>query len=173
MVITIKVYLFILKSEKKLYAYTNNKDYAKRFLSERNKELFLLKIKKVDDDEFIEFSHTNHEKLLGEVPLFDGTPKDIFIVATSEEESNLFISCGEIYKSVELIKKDLDEFPFKKKWKKLVIEACKLSLSVENDNEICCEEYINTFALFYYLFKDTFVDSETAKYIKEEGEDYI
>ena len=52
------------KNKYDLYAVTNNKKYAKKFMSERNMNLFIVKSSKVTKEEFLKFANDNRGALL-------------------------------------------------------------------------------------------------------------
>ena len=108
-----KLYLMYIKLkelEPYLYAYTNNKDYYKRFKNERNEKLFTIKEKEVSKESYYDFAK-KHKNLNLKECLFE-TYKDIddeytrdviSLVCTYNEESSVILNfeyiSGEISKS--------------------------------------------------------------------------
>ena len=83
-----KLYLFYLKKDKSLYAYTSSKAYRDEFLSQRNPNCFSLKEVKLKGEEGNIFVYTYKLKQLAYYPYQTGLGKDdyVSIMATTEEE---------------------------------------------------------------------------------------
>lgn len=152
------LYLIYFKEEDKdtsyLYAYTTEKSIKDKFLSERNKSLFKVKKLKGDDDDprikAIMYEYRNC-KIIPDV-LYDGkTNFEIFM--TQKESTYLSESCDEIRGDLLEISKILLGILFKTKILNAIQNIIEdVTHSKEKDNTIP----INTFKVFYYLFKNTF-----------------
>lgn len=90
-----------------LYAYTNNKQYHKKFEKERNSEIFIVKEKEVSKQEFYNFS-AKHTNLNLKSCLFETYTEDedeykrniVELVCTYNEESSVILNFEYINKEV-------------------------------------------------------------------------
>ena len=157
-----KIYLYYLKSEKnKLYAFTDNKEYSKLFSSTRNMKLFNYKTIDVDEDELFILKDKYWENELEEYFL-DDDENSYHIICTNNEEIILNDSCEQLGDNMVFFKSYFDSFKFlDKKVVKLIdnltdISAKNSKIYGEGTGKYDLEMQINTFSLFYYLFKNTF-----------------
>ena len=158
-----KIYLFYLKSEKNtLYAYTKNKEYALYFSAQRNMKLFTFNKVDMDTEEYEDFKNKFWDQNMIKIFLEDDT-RSYEIIATNNEEVVLNDACERLsddlyfYRSYFLNCKSLN-----KKVIKLIDKLTDISLKNykiydEGTGKYDLELQINTFSLFYYLFKNTFV----------------
>jgi hypothetical protein len=153
-----KVYLLYLLPKKKLYAFTDNKDYLKRFLSERNSKLFKVKEKRLDkenDGDSI-FMMENVSKHLNIVPLEDKNG-DCSIIATNEEDHILSDVCEKMEEVCSSLKVYFTEnVPFNDEYKSILDDLTTVTKNINNHPII----QIDTVKLFYYLFKETFISQD-------------
>lgn len=151
-----KVYVFCLKADSDVYAFTATKEFAELFRSQRNMDLFKESVLTLDKHEFMIFANKLSNNKLCKDYLDDG--KNIIeIAATVREATQLSDSCEYIQDTVEFLKKDLSRTPFKKKYLKPIIKITE-SITKRIDNNPTLN--VNTFSLFYYLFRNTFSEYE-------------
>ena len=151
-----KVIIFSLKVEKTIYAFTINKEYAEIFRSQRNMNLFNESVISLDKFEFMLFNNKNAKYQLVKDYLEDGN-NDIEIIATINETSQLSESCEYIRQTTEFIEREIDCFPLKKKYLKPIMKITQ-NITKRKDNHPTLN--VNTFKLFYFLFRNTFSEYE-------------
>lgn len=151
----ITIYIYILKEDVKsgVYGYTVLKEYAKLFESQRNMKLFIRKREKIDKYQLMMFMNNKKVKQICKDYLFDGK-QDIEIMATIEESEKLSESCYYINNEIEAIVKELKQYPLKDKYLKVINELTKSLTKKDSDRFL----NIDTFRLFYHLFKNTFYE---------------
>ena len=156
---TFKIYLFFLKTAGTMYAWTDEKKFKRQFLEERNKDAFIVKKIKFDDVSYTVFRHNNYLSQLIENYLFDGD-QYITLLSTGYENDALDESQSVISDTFELIK---DAYEHRKNYfhqriLNLIFDATNIVSCNRNELGIVTEATleINTFKLFYDLFKDTF-----------------
>lgn len=155
----IKVYLLYLKDNMELYAITDKPEYYRKFIDQRNKKLFKVKKVEMDRDKYSSFIHKNNKYKMCESCLYDGE-KDINIIDTIYEEDSLDFITDMIVKRLKRIRENLCEV-LNDKYLKVIIDAT--TVITRNDDYI----QINTFELFYYLFKYTFINVSKADVTNE------
>ena len=149
-----KVYLLYLLPKKKLYAFTDNKTYLERFLSERNPKLFKVKEKKVENDSL--FILENVSLHLNIIPLEDENG-DCSIIGTNTEDDILSRFCEKMEDTCQQLKIHFTEnVPFNDEYKSILDDLTTITKNVDNHPII----QIDTVKLFYYLFKETFIESD-------------
>lgn len=152
-----KVYLFYLLSDNnRLYAYTTDKEYADRFLTERNPDLFKRK-KKEFDDPMGKLFLNSHKKL----QLFDGPltedGKSLSILMTYEENDKLTDSFETLIDELDAIRVYFTEdIALKEEWCELINRMTIIAKAEEREDQVDVIAEINTLSLFYHLFKNTF-----------------
>lgn len=151
-----KVYVFSLKAEKGIYAFTINNEYADLFRSQRNMNVFDEKVISMDKHEYKAFSYQMQSHQLCKDYLDDGE-HDIEIISTIQETTSLSESCEYITQTIEMLEKNVQIYPFKKKYLKIII---KLTQCITKRNDDHPTLNVNTFALFYHLFRNTFSEYE-------------
>ena len=143
-----KVFMIYKKGEKSPYAYTINTEYYKLFKSQRNMSLI--------------FTNKNKSLQLIEDYLYDGK-NDITIIATVEESAKLSESCEYIFSTADTIERSLKNVPLKKKYLNSILS---ITQELKRRNKKTPTLCVDTFTLFYYLFRDTF--SEVSLKIQEK-----
>lgn len=151
-----KVYLFYIKKTKELYAYTLDKELKNIFLSQRNPNVFKVITEELEDVEYQAFSYKEKSSKLIKDYLYDGE-KDYEIVTTVRESDILSDSCSEVQTNLENLRKELQAVPWNKNYLNTIIELTELITYRDKNNPNILP--INTFRLFYHLFKTTFYQS--------------
>lgn len=147
-----KVYLFYHKNL--LYGFTYNKEYMERFLLERNSRLFKCITKKMDKQEYFEFSKDKELLKLCEIPLED-TNGDCNIIGTVSEENEIMLVCEKFGETCEYLKVHFTKnVPFNNEYK----EILDLLTTISKDSNHHPIIQIDSVKLFYHLFKDTFIE---------------
>ena len=162
----IKAYLIYLNDTKELYAITDDKTKYKLFVAQRNKQLFHIKKVKMTSDEFDNLVYKNKQLLLNDSFLDDGETR-MKIVDTIYEEDTLSMVCEVIYNRITRIQKMFENTHLDEKYLKIISEATTIISGGGNYIEI------DTFALFYYLFKYTFEDVSKIDTVKEITDKFI
>lgn len=155
MIDDIKVYIYILKKEdpnKEIYGYTVSKEIAKQFENQRNMKLFYRIVKRMDKYELMIFMNDNKSKQLCKDNLYDGE-RDYQIIATIDESSSLSESCDSIFSTIIFINDALIDYKLKDKYLKAINEITDFL-----NNKRYEYSNINTFKLFYHLFRETFYE---------------
>ena len=147
-----KVIIFSLKADKGIYAFTIDKEYAEIFRSQRNIDLFNETEISLNKYEYMVFNNKNSHFQLVKDYLDDGDT-DIEIVATINETTRLSEYCEQIRQTSEFIERNIDGFMLKKKYLKAIMNVTQ-NITKRKDNHPTLN--INTFKLFYYLFRNTF-----------------
>lgn len=151
-----KVIIFSLKVEKCMYAFTINEEYANIFRNQRNMSLFNENSITMNKYEFMVFSSRMSRFQLCKDYLDDGE-NDIEIIASIKETSELSETCEYFRRTYETITKNIDSYNIKKKYLKPIIKLTQSIIkSIDNHPTL----NINTFTLFYYLFRNTFSEYE-------------
>lgn len=161
-----KVYLIYLLPKKKLYAFTDNKCYLERFLLERNEKLFKVKEKTIDDDSL--FLLENISLHLNVIPL-ENKDGDCNIIGTNTEEAILDTVCEKMGEVCDYLKVHLTKnVPFNIEYKSLLEDLTTITKNTNNHPII----QMDTVKLFYYLFKETFIEQNEIDYI-DDTDDFI
>lgn len=152
-----KVDFFYLLSEQRLYAYTANKEYAKLFVEQRNMKLFKRVSKKIEKYEWMLFQSENHNMQLIPLPLYDGC-NDIEIIGTAEEDDILSDASESIDSNLEYYRRMyVNQSIFNDKYLKVIDDVTNVVMTNETESgDINLTLMVDTFSLFYYLFKKTF-----------------
>lgn len=149
-----KVYLLYLLSKNRLYAISDNKKIIKQFLSERNHKLFNLVMKSGDKEDMLKILNEYKLLKLGDIPLEDSNG-DYNIIGTLEEDNLLSHVCERMAESCQQLKLHFTQnVPFKNEYKSLLDDLTSVTKNLNNHPII----QINSIKLFYYLFKETFID---------------
>lgn len=152
---TRKVTLFILKEDKDLYAFSDDKKIVIEFMCTREIDNFIVKEKRMDDEEYVVFCHYNSGKILNTDYLYDGTHTFGFPM-TIDESSKLDLEIDQIYKRVgdsEIVKYIKI---FKGKYKKSLKKVFDYASSFYHNEDI----EFNSFNVFIKLFKFTMMTNE-------------
>ena len=157
-----KLYLLYLRNQ--LYGISNNKKYVNQFLSERNSNLFSIITKKMDDEDCVKYMSDNSSLKLIEILLEDKNGS-YTIIGTIKEEDELNCTCEKFVDTCNNFKLYfLKNVPFKKKYESLLDNLTTIS-KVENYHSII---QIDSVKLFYYLFKETFLETNQFDLLKGE-----
>ena len=148
------VTIFSLKDEKGVYAYSINKEYIDLFKIQRNMDLFYIKKVKMSKHEFMIFSNKNRNQLMIRDYLFDGESEcNIEMITTVYESDALTESCTQIHSLATHIENSIFTYPLKDKYLNIITKLTSTITDVdEHDNVL----NIDTFKLFYHLFRKTF-----------------
>lgn len=151
-----KIYLFYLKENpKELYAFTLDKEYKDRFMDERNMNLFYMKKEHIEKNICMVFTNKNKSKQIIKDVLNDGK-KDYVVMCTLEESVKLSESCEYIENTCRAIKELIHNYSLKKKYLKSILALTDV-IKNQNTNPTL---KINSFKLFYELFKNTFYEKK-------------
>ena len=157
------VTVFSLKNEKGLYAFSINKKYIDLFKLQRNMDLFYIHNVKMDKYEFMAFSNNNNSKMLISDVLYDSeTNSNIDIITTVEESDSLTESCTYIHNAAIEIEKSCYSYPLKSKYLNIITNLTSIITQPDVRTKTL---NIDTFKLFYHLFRNTF--SEDADKVRE------
>lgn len=151
-----KFYLFFLKKKpKELYAFTMDKSIKENFEFQRNMDLFL--VEKVELDKYLGmvFMNKNKDKMIHKDILNDGE-QDYEIYATVFESTSLSESCEYINSTCQSIRDIIHQYSVKKKYLKSILFLTDV---IKIENKVPTLK-INTFKLFYEIFKETFFETE-------------
>lgn len=149
------IYLLYGKWNNELYAYSILKDKVKAFLRERNPKRFHLVKRKINGTVLSAFMSQNYLLQITDIPLFDGE-KYITVMATMQEENMIEDASDQLYVEMEVIRDALLQYPFKKKYLKVINHLTQIVSKRERDGEKELIVEIDTFSLFCSLFKNTF-----------------
>lgn len=157
-----KVYLFYLISTGELYAFTINKNYKDKFLSQRNPKCFKLKRMKMSTIQYKVFSNKYNLKMMEEIPLNSSLEDYLMIVSTREEEYKMMEEGNRIDIIMETASKVLTNIEnIKPKYKKSIEYISNTTyLKSKNDGTKDLLSRINLLFLFSKLFRNTFVVNE-------------
>lgn len=148
-----KCYMYYLKDDSSLYAYTLNKIYAKNFKKQRNMKLFIERKIYMDEYEFSSFSYKHKDLQLIHDYLYDGK-NDIEIICTVEESDMMTAWIEEMYDTIDTMQIYLQELKVKNKYLKSISRLTDSLIDEKNSLNI------STFKLFFNLFKFTFINKE-------------
>jgi hypothetical protein len=151
---TIKfILIYYKKDQNNLYAWTLEKEKMKSFLSQRCKDCFIIKKKKLDSTLSAVFMNRNYNKKLVDIPLYNGE-KYVTIIGTYDEENQMQDAADNIFSQMTAIKQFLHMFPLKNKYMEVIDKLCTISKKDEESDT----EYmqINLFDLFLFLHRGTF-----------------
>nr|DAX65905.1 MAG TPA: hypothetical protein [Caudoviricetes sp.] len=158
-----KVTLFILKEDRDLYAFSDDKKIVMGFINTREMDNFIIKEKRMDDDEYDAFVHCNYNssKILNTDYLYDGTNTFEFPM-TTEESLKLEVKIDDIFRRVGDNKIILMNKVFRGKYKKSLenilayVNSFYYSTFPNND----CNGEINSLNVFIKLFGFTMMKLE-------------
>lgn len=148
-----KVYLFYLKSDKSLYAFTNRKDYMKRFKKERNQKHYHYVKKELDPIQYQAISYSNRGCILFDNVLNDESFNDLSYLTTYHENDMLENYLSELEKEIYDINRSLEEYNLKDKYMELFYNILLYYKKEENPG-ISITYTLNIFRIFVNLFKD-------------------
>lgn len=154
-----------------LYAFTENKEYAKRFESERNMEMFRKHIQRPDDFStdlaYRSFLSYNRNYMMIDIPLTDKDGNDVSLIGTGTEE--IILS-----EEFDLLINDIDELLSKI----TIMEECGEVQEGFTDligtflsyykNYSVMDATVDTFHLFVQTFWTTFYSAEYIRCFAED-----
>ena len=149
----IKFYLiYYKKHQNNLYAWTLEKEKVNRFLTERCKDCFYIKKKKMDGTLSSVFMSQHPNLKLVDVPLFDGK-EYITIIGTNAEDNAMQDAADNIIYDIYGIKSFIHGLPFKDKYFSVIDKLCEISKKDDDGDEYM---QLNLFDLFINIHKETF-----------------
>ena len=159
-----KVWRFYLKPEKnserrkyELYAITNNKKFAEKFMKERDMDKFVMKCTKETKEEYAEFANNNLTLVLGMrtylTKMLDSNnnyrTKDVDILSTEYEEQ----SCDSDFITMDIMTEGEWEYaPPYNIYKNKIIKALRKL------------EYVSSYKLYRSEYDATFIDPNDDDY---------
>ena len=162
------VTIFSLKNEKGVYATSINKSYTELFKLQRNMDLFNVKEVKMNKYEFMAFNYKNSKNILIMDYLYDSKSDMSIEMATTVNESDILtLACNNIHSIASSIENHIHEYSLKEKYLNIITSLTSIITEPNESNVL----NIDTFALFYQLFRNTFseyADKLTDKDSKEE-----
>lgn len=156
-----KITLFILKEDKDLYAFSDDKKIVKEFMSTREMDNFTIKEKRLNDEEYDAFAHYNNGKILNTDYLYDGAHTFEFPM-TTDESFKLEVEIDDIFRRVGDSKIVLMNKMFRGKYKKSLesildyVNSFYYSTFPNND----CTGEVNSLNVFIKLFRFTMLKYE-------------
>lgn len=150
-----KFYLFYLKYDKSLYAFTTIKEYAEKFLEERNPKCFKMKTVKLKGEKEKIFMYNNKLLLLHDYPFQTGIgPSDyVELMSTAKEDDKLTQEIENMQSTIEEIDRLLKECPLKQEYSTIINRMTSI---YDNTGHIL----IDAFSLFIDIHRDTFIERE-------------
>ena len=154
----IKVWVFYLKGESSIYAFTALKEFKNRFLRERNEKCFNVEKIEMDEFEFSLFMNRHSSYKLSEMPLNTSLTEYVNILMTPKEYEELNHRASSMDSEMERIHKRFsEEVSLKEKYSESVNYLCSTVINNKKKNgEIDRISTINLLFLFMQLFKNTF-----------------
>ena len=149
-----KIYLIYLKKDKSLYAYTSVKEYLDRFLIQRNPKCFIVKKVKMSEPEQKSFMYTHRLLQLNIFPYQTEYSETGYVdlASTSKEDDNITAKIEEIESYILSIKRLLNTYHFKSKYRKSIERL----ISIDDPDENLYT--IDMLELFIDIHRDTFID---------------
>ena len=164
-----KLYLVYLISNSKLYAITEDHTRLKKFLSERNRNLFKVIPRKLEKDDLRHLDAEYRRLKMIDINL-ESSDGDFTIVGTIDEESILTHICEKMESRCNEFKLHFTKnVPFNKEYLELLDSLTTIVKNINNHPII----QIDSVRLFYYLFKDTFLNIEHLETLNDEVSDSI
>jgi hypothetical protein len=152
----VNVTLFILKSDKELYAFSTDKKIVSDFISTRCMNNFIIKEKKLNEEEYDTFGNINNDKILNNDYLYDGK-NTIEFPMTTNESYTLDITIDELYERIGDNKSIIDLYKvFRGKYKKSLKYIIEYISSFYYNNDV---EFASL-NVFIKLFGFTMIESE-------------
>lgn len=152
----IDVTLFILKSNKELYAFSTDKKIVSDFISTRCMDNFIIKEKKLNDEDYDVFCNINNDKVLNTDYLYDGI-NTIEFPMTTHESYKVDIEIDSIYERLGDNKFIIDISKiFRGKYKKSLKYIIEYISSFYYNNDVD----FNSLNVFIKLFGFTMIESE-------------
>ena len=148
-----KFYLFYLKHDRQLYAFTTVKAYAETFLEQRNPDCFKVKTVKLSGENEKIFMFRNKFKMLYSYPYQTGIGPGNYVelIATAEEDNNIDNKISEIENDISNIDEILRKYPIKEKYMKSLQNLTDIYDTAGNI-------LLDVFSLFVDINRDTFIE---------------
>lgn len=148
--------LFILKSNKELYAFSTDKKIVSDFISTRCMDNFIIKEKKLNDEDYDVFCNINNDKVLNTDYLYDGI-NTIEFPMTTHESYKVDIEIDNIYERLGDNKDIINNSKiFRGKYKKSLKYIIGYISSFYYNNDVD----FNSLNVFIKLFGFTIIESE-------------
>ncbi len=161
-----KIYFIYLLPKNILYAITDNNKYMKRFMSERNSKRFKVIKKKADINDIETIMSENKKIILSKIPL-ESSSGDYTIIGTNNESYIIDCICENIVDNCFRFKLHFTEnFSFNNEYIEVLDALTNISKNI-NDHPII---QIDSMKLFYYLFKETFINIDEDEVVGEYDE---
>lgn len=148
----VKVYLYYLKSDKSLYAFTIDKSIKDEFELERCMKLYRKRTKEMNAPQFQAFSWSHNNEMLFCNTLSDGE-NDISFATTYSENFELEKTCQNLEDKVVEILKKVNQFPLQKKIRKMLDNALEYYGDGVNESIY----HFDTFKIFLRKFRNTII----------------
>lgn len=145
----ITVFIYYLKKDKSLYAFTIEPLIKNEFELERSMKLYTKKKIKMSEPEYEMFSYRNRGNMLFCNTLSDGE-NDISFATTSYENCDLEKECRDIDDNISKIYLELLKFPLNAKTKKLISSLTEYY----GDGVSESIYHFDTFKIFFKLFRE-------------------
>ena len=158
----------LVNGKPELYAYTIDKQYAKRFEKERSKDAFIthhVKVLDFDIPEFRTYEWKHRMQRLQEIPLvclYEQKVKSVTLMGTGAEESRLEDSanqiCGDVRLALDQLKNLSLQGYVEKEFIEMLCEYIGVAYIADNEGVTTIAEVfqVDTFHLFIFLHRDTF-----------------
>ena len=158
------VTIFSLKNEKGVYAFSINKSHIELFRLQRNMKLFYVRNVKMTKHEYMAFSFDNKNTMLVLDYLYDSeSDTNIEMVTTVHESDELSESCHNIHSIASSLEKNIYKYSLKPKYLNIITTLTSIITEPDENTNVL---NIDTFKLFYQLFRNTF--SEDADKLEDK-----
>ena len=156
-----------------IYAYTERKEYARAFYSQRNQKAILKKTFRIEDpesEEMKQFRYDYRFQKIQEIPLCDGKGHTVTLMGTDDEEQHLDDGFDTICCQVDYILQAMDTWFQYGLVKSSIVQHTTQRLKYwQNGNykgEFSSDFSMNTFRLFQLLHYDLFMDRSVWEYME-------
>lgn len=154
-----------------LYAFTENKKFAKRFESERNMDMFKKQVIDISDyteDTYRSFMSNYRLRMMIEEPLTDKEGNDVTLIATYYEDSILSETFDILINDIDETLEDIQRLENYGQVKKGFTKFIATFLTYYN-NQSVMDASVDTFHMFIDCFWETFYSTD---YVKIYADDY-
>ena len=150
------VYMCYLKETGSLYGFTLDRRLKNYFRSQRNKDLFQFREMSMGKKFYYSFEKENYQKKMCTIHLTDGEDQ-YHLAGTNQEDNDLSLVCEKIYDKFLSIKIALVD-KLNTEYLEFITTLTNIVKTDLRSGDKTLE--INTFKLFYYLFKFTFFQED-------------
>ena len=157
-----KIYTIYISYDNSLYAYSAEKDTVDSFMIQRNQKLFTVKSIHLQNESLSIFMYQNRGKQLIHDVLYDGK-NDISIICTVDESNKLSESCEYIQNTVNAIRSSKYINMLTDEMLDVILYLTDI---INKRGKYNSSLKINTFNVFWNLFRYTFTDSPNPKNMK-------